>query len=207
LPRGPETPKEAPPEPPREGKVTRSCIILQNFDENAIKDRQVQTQILFGRKMNKLAKPGHAPLCVITNHPAKYRDPKTGLPFYSSAAYKEIQKAYHGDYKYSRVLEAYVGAENVAAQGVPPRFLDPTKERTTPKTIPRPKEATPAPKENGTGAPAQVQVQQPTGPSMEPRLVPVAHPVTEARLVTVEMVKPEGAAALPPQPPTHHTTV
>lgn len=53
----PDTPKEAqkPSEPPREGKVTRSCIILQNFDENAIKDRQVQTQILFGRKMNKLA--------------------------------------------------------------------------------------------------------------------------------------------------------
>jgi vacuolar protein sorting-associated protein 72 len=55
LANGPDTPKEAPPEPPREGKVTRSCIILQNFDENAIKDRQVQTQILFGRKMNKLA--------------------------------------------------------------------------------------------------------------------------------------------------------
>ncbi len=53
-----DTPKEPPapiPEPPREGKVTRSCIILQNFDENAIKDKQVQTQILFGRKMNRLA--------------------------------------------------------------------------------------------------------------------------------------------------------
>jgi len=54
-PKGPDTPKEAIPETPCEGKVTRSCIILQNFDENAIKDRQVQTQILFGRKMNKLA--------------------------------------------------------------------------------------------------------------------------------------------------------
>jgi vacuolar protein sorting-associated protein 72 len=38
-----------------EAKVTKSCIILQNFDENAIKDKQVQTQILFGKKMNKLA--------------------------------------------------------------------------------------------------------------------------------------------------------
>lgn len=43
-----------------EGKVTKSCIILQNFDENAIKDRQVQTQILFGRKMNKLASEYHS---------------------------------------------------------------------------------------------------------------------------------------------------
>jgi vacuolar protein sorting-associated protein 72 len=53
----PDTPQEAPlsAEPPRAGKVTRSCIILQNFDEQAIKDKQVQTQILFGRKMNKLA--------------------------------------------------------------------------------------------------------------------------------------------------------
>jgi vacuolar protein sorting-associated protein 72 len=57
LAKPPDTPQEAPPsaEPPREGKVTRSCIILQNFDDQAIKDKQVQTQILFGRKMNKLA--------------------------------------------------------------------------------------------------------------------------------------------------------
>lgn len=62
--RGPDTPVEPPSatvpplsaaDPPREGKVTRSCIILQNFDEAAIKDKQVQTQILFGRKMNRLA--------------------------------------------------------------------------------------------------------------------------------------------------------
>ncbi|KAK4138304.1 YL1-domain-containing protein [Trichocladium antarcticum] len=54
----PDTPQEAPPaaaEPGREEKVTKSCIILQNFNESAIKDRQVQTQILFGRRMNKLA--------------------------------------------------------------------------------------------------------------------------------------------------------
>ena len=54
-PKAAEPAQEAAPEPPLEGKVTKSCIILQNFDENAIKDRQVQTQILFGRKMNKLA--------------------------------------------------------------------------------------------------------------------------------------------------------
>lgn len=55
TPAPPATPHEPPSEPPREGKVTKSAIILQNFDETAIKDRQVQTQILFGRKMNKLA--------------------------------------------------------------------------------------------------------------------------------------------------------
>ncbi|KAK3901396.1 YL1 nuclear protein-domain-containing protein [Staphylotrichum tortipilum] len=125
-----DTPKEAPPpvpEPPREGKVTRSCIILQNFDENAIKDKQVQTQILFGRKMNRLAKPTHPPLCVITNHPAKYRDPKTGLPYYNAYAYREIQRVYRGDYKWSSLLGAWVGRGDYAAQGVPDWFLDPSK--------------------------------------------------------------------------------
>lgn len=48
-------PPEPPaPEPPMEGKVTRSCIILQDFDQDAIKKPEVQTQILFGWKMNRL---------------------------------------------------------------------------------------------------------------------------------------------------------
>lgn len=54
--RKPPPPPEPPaPEPPMEGKVTRACIILQDFDEDAIKKPDVQTQILFGWKMNKLA--------------------------------------------------------------------------------------------------------------------------------------------------------
>lgn len=54
--KAPPPPPEPPePEPPLEGKVTRSCIILQNFDNEAIKKPEVQTQILFGRKMSKLA--------------------------------------------------------------------------------------------------------------------------------------------------------
>ncbi|KAK4115227.1 YL1-domain-containing protein [Canariomyces notabilis] len=122
-------------EPPREGKVTRSCIILQNFDETAIKDRQVQTQILFGRKMNKLAKPAHRPLCVITNHPAKYRDPKTGLPYYNSYAYREIRRVYRGDYKWSRLLGAWVGRGDYAASGVPDWFLDPSKAKKTAEPV------------------------------------------------------------------------
>ncbi|KAK4106840.1 YL1-domain-containing protein [Parathielavia hyrcaniae] len=125
----PDAPQEAPPsaEPSREGKVTRSCIILQNFDDQAIKDKQVQTQILFGRKMNKLAKPAHPPLCVITNHPARYRDPKTGLPYHNSYAYREIQRVYRGDYKWSSLLGAWVGRGDYAARGVPEWFLDPSK--------------------------------------------------------------------------------
>jgi vacuolar protein sorting-associated protein 72 len=44
---------KSPASPAFEEKFTRSCIVLQNFDEDAIKDKHVQTQILFGRKMNK----------------------------------------------------------------------------------------------------------------------------------------------------------
>ncbi|KAL1857393.1 hypothetical protein VTK73DRAFT_8100 [Phialemonium thermophilum] len=116
------------------GKVTKNCIILQNFDEEAIKDRQVQTQIIFGRKMNRLAKPAHHPLCVITSHPARYRDPKTGLPYSNGYAYKEIQRLTRGDYRWSCLIGAWVGSGTLAARGVPERFLNPAGKRTTPRT-------------------------------------------------------------------------
>lgn len=64
-------------------KVTRSCIILQNFDEAAIKDKQVQTQIIFGRRMEKLASE-LGPICssaflfrLVTNNHQRTRPPST----------------------------------------------------------------------------------------------------------------------------------
>ncbi|KAI1302604.1 YL1 nuclear protein-domain-containing protein [Xylaria venustula] len=115
----------APPSPPANGKAARNCIILQNFNDNAIKDRSVQTRILFGREMSKLPKHGPAVRCVITNHPAKYRDPRTGLPYYNAYAFKQIQRLYSGEYKWSSLIGAWVGSETSAATGVPRRFLDP----------------------------------------------------------------------------------
>ncbi|KAJ4391341.1 hypothetical protein N0V93_004958 [Gnomoniopsis smithogilvyi] len=127
--RKPPPPPEPPaPEPPMEGKVTRACIILQDFNEDAIKKPDVQTQILFGWKMNKLAKPPQPPLCVITNHPARYRDPKTGLPYYNTYAFKEIQKLIKRDFKWSKALGTWVGNGTDAAKGVPDRFLRPETE-------------------------------------------------------------------------------
>ena len=72
--------------------------------------------------------PGHAPLCVITNHPARYRDPKTLLPFDSAKAYKEIQNLNQGEYKWSRLLGAWSGTGTAAARGVPAGFLGGPKE-------------------------------------------------------------------------------
>ncbi|KAI0542387.1 YL1 nuclear protein-domain-containing protein [Xylaria digitata] len=126
-----------PPSLPANGKATRNCIILQNFNENAIKDKSIQTRILFGREMNKLPKQGPAIRCVITNHPARYRDPKTGLPYYNAYAFKQIRKLYRGEHKWSSLIGAWIGSETSAAKGVPARFVDPDAPLT-------PKEQTPA---------------------------------------------------------------
>lgn len=73
-------------------------------------------------------------MCVITNHPAKYRDPVTGLPFYNSYAYRQIQRLCKGEYRWSKILGAWVGAGQFAAKGVPDRFLNPEAPRPASKT-------------------------------------------------------------------------
>ncbi|KAI1333768.1 YL1 nuclear protein-domain-containing protein [Xylariaceae sp. FL0016] len=128
-----------PPPPPANGKATRHGIILQNFNENLIKERTIQTRILFGREMNKLPKQGPAPRCVITNHPARYRDPKTGLHYYNAYAFKEIRKLQRGEYKWSCLVDAWLGSGSVAAQGVPERFLNPNAPG--PKKVEKPDDA------------------------------------------------------------------
>lgn len=124
-----------PPSPPANGKATRNCIILQNFDENVINQKEVQTRILFGKDMNKLGKQAPPPKCVITNHPARYKDPKTGLPYSNGYAFKEIQKLQRGDYQWSRLVGAWVGTGSRAARGVPARFLDPKAPGPPKKTV------------------------------------------------------------------------
>lgn len=58
-PPGQDKPGEAAPQPPgpARGSTTtaRNAIIFRSFDQNAIRDKTVQTQILFGRKMTKLS--------------------------------------------------------------------------------------------------------------------------------------------------------
>ena len=60
--------------------------------------------------------------CAITGQPAKFRDPKTGLPYANAYAYKEMQRLANGGSRWSNLLECYVGASNTAARGVPDRF-------------------------------------------------------------------------------------
>lgn len=152
-----EKEKEAsPPPPPRtpppDGKATRNCFILQNFNENAIKEKSVQTRVLFGREMNKLAKPAPAPRCVITGQPARYKDPRTGLPYHNSFAYKEIQKLQKGEYKFSSLLGTWMGSGSMAAAGVPARFLDPSAPGPPPPPPPPPAEVVEQPPAGTEGA-------------------------------------------------------
>ncbi|KAM0352407.1 hypothetical protein ACHAPU_002074 [Fusarium lateritium] len=113
---------------PQPSTGARNAIVFQAFDDNALKDRTTQTQIIFGRKMNRLSKPSPTPLCVITNHPARYRDPRTGLPYYNVYAYREIQRLTRGEYRWSHIIGAWVGGGTYAARGVPERFLNPDKK-------------------------------------------------------------------------------
>ena len=79
--------------------------------------------------------PTPAPLCVITHHPARYRDARTGLPYYNAAAYREIQRLSKGDYRFSRLIGAWVGSGTLAARGVPDRFLNPEPEEERKKRL------------------------------------------------------------------------
>ncbi|KAF4622776.1 hypothetical protein G7Y89_g14250 [Cudoniella acicularis] len=155
----PPPPQPSTPPPPAIEHAAINHIILSNFDETAIKDKDVQTQILFNRKFHKAPSrspyllpspsiPSFSPpissnhplpkskltchpletkskteLCAITSYPAKYRDPLTGLLYCNSFAYKEIQRLQRGDYKWSKLVGAYVGQGTYAARGVPERFL------------------------------------------------------------------------------------
>lgn len=59
----PPPPPAAPPGPPPIEHAALDYIILSNFDENAIKHKDVQTQVLFGRKFPKATSTSLSCLC------------------------------------------------------------------------------------------------------------------------------------------------
>ncbi|MBE3047449.1 hypothetical protein IMZ48_34040 [Candidatus Bathyarchaeota archaeon] len=83
--------------------------------------------------------PHPPPLCAVTNQPARYRDPKTGLPYYNAYAYREIRRLAGGEFRWSALLGCWVG-EGAAAKGVPARFLDPEAPAPAPAPVPEAKE-------------------------------------------------------------------
>jgi hypothetical protein len=51
--------------------------------------------------------PEHKPICPITGLPAKYKDPKSGIPYANKEAYKILQNVIRHGYVWSNGLNAY----------------------------------------------------------------------------------------------------
>ncbi|KAL9016506.1 MAG: hypothetical protein Q9185_006164 [Variospora sp. 1 TL-2023] len=102
----------------------RNVIILEDIDANAQRLPELQNNVLLKkRRLTQVEKQKVVrELCAITERPARYRDPKTGLPYADSYAYKEIQKLANGGSRWSSLLGCYVGPTLSGARGVPERF-------------------------------------------------------------------------------------
>ena len=126
---------------PTEEYSSRNLVALKNIDANVVKVPELQSNVLVKdkRKNTKVqsksssmiaaAHPDltrHAEaateICTITMQPARFRDPKTGLAYANSYAYKEIQRLWEGGSRWSNLLGCYVGPTNSPAAGVPERF-------------------------------------------------------------------------------------
>ncbi|KAL8855043.1 MAG: hypothetical protein Q9221_000240 [Calogaya cf. arnoldii] len=121
---------KAPPSGPRTVEYSgRNVVILEDIDANTQRLPDLQNHVLLKKHNGKLPKAGRE-LCAITGQPAKYRDPRTGLSYADSYAYKEIQKLANEEFRWSSLLGCYVGPTSSVARGVPERFATnrPTSE-------------------------------------------------------------------------------
>lgn len=152
--------------------------------------------------------PSPAPLCVITNHPARYRDPRTGLPYYNAYAYREIQRLIRNEYRWSCALNAWVGSGTYAARGVPERFLNPNKkgpEKKEPASnndikgdAAKTTDVTPAPKDPHATTGAQAPENRMNDVKEEPKPSPIPQPDTTNATAQVSPAAPGSNSAQPP---------
>ncbi|KAI4221544.1 MAG: hypothetical protein L6R36_006836 [Xanthoria steineri] len=117
----PAASRAPPPGPPPVELSGRNVVILEDIDANTQRLPDLQNYVLVKKRQGKLLKAGREQ-CAITDQPAKYRDPRTGLPYTDSYAYKEIQKLANGGSCWSSLLGCYVGPTSGVARGVPERF-------------------------------------------------------------------------------------
>jgi vacuolar protein sorting-associated protein 72 len=80
-------------------------------------------------KLDALPDPPTKPKCAVTGWPAKYTDPKTGLPYADLQVYKIVQRMVAGGSAWSALLGAWVGPQTAVglrmgrpARGVPEGF-------------------------------------------------------------------------------------
>jgi vacuolar protein sorting-associated protein 72 len=101
--------------------TSRNMVVLKSIDANASKLPELQDSVLVKKLKTKLQKPVPE-TCAITMQPARFRDPKTGLAYANSYAYKEILRLRNGGSRWSNLLDCYVGPVNSPARGVPDTF-------------------------------------------------------------------------------------
>ena len=101
---------------------SRNLVALRNIDVNATRMSELRENVLLKKQKAKLQKPIPV-FCAITSQPAKFRDPKTGLAYASTYAYKEIQRLHSGGSRWSNLLDCYVGSATIVARGVLDRFF------------------------------------------------------------------------------------
>ncbi|KAM0712951.1 hypothetical protein Q7P35_000402 [Cladosporium inversicolor] len=92
-------------------------------------------------RVDALPDPPAKPKCAVTGWPAKYTDPKTGLPYADLQVYKIIQRMVAGGSAWSALLGAWVGPQTAVglrlgrpARGVPEGFA-PGSETPTVKPL------------------------------------------------------------------------
>ncbi|KAI9659432.1 MAG: hypothetical protein M1821_001690 [Bathelium mastoideum] len=78
---------------------------------------------------SKTAKQSMPITCAVTDQPARYMDPHTGLPYASLYAYRMLRKTLEGRCRWSKLLGCWVGPEyelpfGKPAAGVPERFAE-----------------------------------------------------------------------------------
>lgn len=111
-----DIPRAPTPPPPLIEYSTRNLVTLENFDPTALRDRDIYRRIVFGTFSTKPTKTPQT-ACAITSAPARYRDPKTGLPYAGLEAYRCIQKLASGGAAWSSLLGAWVGSADEGSLG------------------------------------------------------------------------------------------
>jgi vacuolar protein sorting-associated protein 72 len=108
--------------------ISRTLIPNSHPPLNAEQARYL-SRVLKRNKLDALPDPPSKPKCAVTGWPAKYTDPKTGLPYADLQVYKIIQRMVAGGSAWSAVLGAWVGPQTAVglrlgrpARGVPEGF-------------------------------------------------------------------------------------
>jgi vacuolar protein sorting-associated protein 72 len=108
--------------------ISRTLIPNAHPPLNAEQARYL-SRVLKRNKLDALPDPPSKPKCAVTGWPAKYTDPKTGLPYADLQVYKIVQRMVAGGSAWSAVLGAWVGPQTAVglrlgrpARGVPEGF-------------------------------------------------------------------------------------